>query len=277
MDTYQTKILTRDAGVLHIRGWGSAPPRVLLIHGFGDGSFVWDSLVQLIGEMLPVAAVDLRGHGDSSWDPFQRYQLDAHVEDVKCLLETMGWRNLVLAGHSLGSHVAIRVATNSRARGLLLIDGGPELPVHALDHVYLEFSRQAWHYASIAQYLDVLVDRLPLANRVTLSAFACSALRPTSPGGFVLKCDPALRRVRYYCDSPSMWHQLEAVKCPTLLVRASMSAFLPLKLVNEVTRRVPSCELVVVPNSGHAIMLDNPSGLHAAIRPFLRRATGLLA
>ncbi len=53
--------------------WGSGSPRLVLIHGMGDGAFVWDELVSQLRVTTSGVTVDLRGHGDSPWDSLRRY------------------------------------------------------------------------------------------------------------------------------------------------------------------------------------------------------------
>ena len=37
----------------------------------------------------------------------------------------------------------------------------------------------------------------------------------------------------------------------------------------QMTRAMPNCRLVTVPDAGHSIPLDNPGGFIDAVRPFL--------
>ncbi len=42
-----------------------APPEVTLLHGAGLNAHTWDTTILALG--LPALALDLPGHGDSSW------------------------------------------------------------------------------------------------------------------------------------------------------------------------------------------------------------------
>ncbi|HWM71942.1 MAG TPA: hypothetical protein VNO35_35605 [Steroidobacteraceae bacterium] len=45
-------------------------------------------------------AIDFRGHGDSSWDPLARYDVERHVSDVLQVIDTVTVTN---AGHAVMS------------------------------------------------------------------------------------------------------------------------------------------------------------------------------
>ena len=138
---------------LNVRLRGRGEPRLLLIHGFGDGSFVWDPILLNLKHYAS-AALDLRGHGDSQWDPLQRYSVDDHVEDAAHVLDTLRLEDMVLVGHSLGAEVALRLAHRFpiRVRGLVLVDWGPDPNPQSKALVRDQFSGQGWQYASTSEY-----------------------------------------------------------------------------------------------------------------------------
>jgi len=116
-----------DTVELAARQWGAGMPRVLLIHGLGDGGFAWDAFITHARNTLSGVTLDLRGHGDSPRDPLQRYGSEDLTADVLRLIDTLGLDDFVLIGHSLGAEVATRVAVASRGRvrALALVEGGP--------------------------------------------------------------------------------------------------------------------------------------------------------
>src|SRR5947207_87389 len=68
--------------VLRTRQFGEGAPRFLFIHGFGEGSFVWDHVVTSVLPYGAAVAVDLRGHGESAHDPARAYGVQYHAADV---------------------------------------------------------------------------------------------------------------------------------------------------------------------------------------------------
>ncbi|MGY3443032.1 alpha/beta fold hydrolase [Bradyrhizobium sp. USDA 4473] len=103
---------------------------VILLHGFAsDAADDWDGtgwLDSLVAAGYDVCAPDLRGHGKSvkSSDPAD-YRLDAFAQDVVALCgHCWGDAELVLAGYSMGAHVAMSAALALGNRVKRLVLGG---------------------------------------------------------------------------------------------------------------------------------------------------------
>jgi len=85
-----------------------APP-LILIHGYTDSARDWAPLVPFLGSRLRLIIVDLRGHGASS-KPECCYALPDFADDIRLLLKRLGVTHAHVAGHSLGSLVALTFA-----------------------------------------------------------------------------------------------------------------------------------------------------------------------
>ena len=243
----------------------------LLIHGLGDGGFVWDAFLPYLARSSSAVTIDLRGHGDSPWDPRQSYRIEAHVADLVALIDKLEQKRIVLVGHSLGAQIAIRSAAERRHRvsGLVIVDGGPELNERAARALAQHLKTLRWRYTTISQLTDLLTERHPLARRAVLENYARSALRRTADGEFELKADPALPASLSPPDDARMWEALDSLSCPKLLVRGVASSMLTQRSAERTSLRLRNCRLVTVPRAGHSIPLDNPAGLYDAISPFL--------
>ena len=119
---------------LAVRVSGSGPPLVLL-HALGETSADWDVVLPAFAESFTVHAVDLRGHGSSSWPG--TYSLELMRDDVLALLDALELPVVDLVGHSLGGFVAHLVAQQSpsRVRRLVLEDVPAPLPREAVPPV----------------------------------------------------------------------------------------------------------------------------------------------
>lgn len=106
---------------VHQFGPGDGPP-LLLLHGVtGTGlRFRRFAAAELPG--MRVVAPDLRGHGDSTWDP--PWHVERHVADVLDLMDDLGLERVPVAGHSFGGLIAMTLATVApeRVARLALID-----------------------------------------------------------------------------------------------------------------------------------------------------------
>src|SRR5947209_15701559 len=90
---------------LHVARWPSKKPPLLLLPAMTQ---TWDAWLPVISALMPhfdIAAVDLRGHGESD-HPEHGYHLAEYANDMAALTAALGWRQPAVIGHSLGGSVA---------------------------------------------------------------------------------------------------------------------------------------------------------------------------
>jgi pimeloyl-ACP methyl ester carboxylesterase len=97
----------RDLAYRELPGTGTP---VLLIHGIGSNSDTRGELPErLSAQGIPVLAVDLPGHGESSKGPGD-YSLGSLASTLRDLLDDRGVERAHLVGHSLGGGVSMQFA-----------------------------------------------------------------------------------------------------------------------------------------------------------------------
>lgn len=94
---------------MHYVDWGNpeAPP-LILQHGGRDHCRSWDWVAQELRKDWHVIAPDLRGHGDSAWSPDGDYTMASFVYDFAQLVQTLGYDQVTIIGHSLGGNITTR-------------------------------------------------------------------------------------------------------------------------------------------------------------------------
>lgn len=257
---------------LGAREWGGQGIPCVLLHGIGEGAFVWDDFAREICDQWRVLAIDLPGHGTSSWLPSGKYSLDAHVAAVASALEALQLERLVLVGHSLGGDVAVRLVPRlgGALRGLALVDTGPETDAEAPVVVATQMRESQRSYETVAQYGDWLCAQRGMVRPDILRRHAEAALKPRAQGGFELCTDPALVGMLEVEPDDTWWNlALPQLRVPTLLVRGLGSSVLTAPLAKTMLSLLPNASLSVVGGAGHGVMSDNPEGFSDAILPFL--------
>lgn len=103
---------------------GAGEPTVALIHGFSSGPEDWAAQAEHLSARHRVISVALRGHGisDRGAAPMSMEQL---ATDCLEILSYKGITNAILAGHSMGTRVAIEAHRQAPdvVEGLILMDG----------------------------------------------------------------------------------------------------------------------------------------------------------
>lgn len=96
----------------------------LFLHGIGGNRGNWRQQVATIGSMMPAAALDLRGYGDSTLGP-KHSGVDDYCADILRVAEVLGADKLILVGLSYGAWIATSFAMRhpDMLAGLVLSGG----------------------------------------------------------------------------------------------------------------------------------------------------------
>ena len=119
-----------DGGTLAAYRWPGDGPVVVAAHGITSNHRSWGVVAAALAGEVTLVAPDLRGRGRSNGLP-EPYEIARHAEDVAAVLDHLGADAAVVAGHSMGGFVATSFAERrpSRAKALVLVDGGPPLSI----------------------------------------------------------------------------------------------------------------------------------------------------
>ena len=108
----------------HLQEMG-AGPLVLLIHGTGAATHSWRGLAPLLAPHVRLLAIDLPGHGFTQKPPQKLYTLPGMAAGVCELLHVLSETPEMVAGHSAGAAVMLRMALDCRIapKGLVSLNG----------------------------------------------------------------------------------------------------------------------------------------------------------
>ena len=98
---------------------------IVLQHGYARNSGFWHGWIPALARFYRVVRMDLRGHGDSpvEFDPATESTLEAYVEDLVALLDTLGLEDVHYCGESFGGILGMVLAAEHprRVRTLTLV------------------------------------------------------------------------------------------------------------------------------------------------------------
>jgi 2-succinyl-6-hydroxy-2,4-cyclohexadiene-1-carboxylate synthase len=263
-------VTMRDGLRLHAEVRGAGRP-LLLVHGFTGSIEAWsEEMLSGLAQAFQVVAVDLVGHGqsDAASDP-DRYRLDEILADLGQVLDAVGLEEALWFGYSMGGRIALggAVRTPSRISGLILESASPGLEG--------ENERRARRRADEALAegilrggMEAFVDHwmgLPLfATQGKLPPKIREANRERRLKNRP-ECMAACLRGIGTGAQPSFWDSLSEIKVPTLLLAGEEDEkFTAIAL--KMSEAIPGSTLQVMPKAGHAIHLENPFAMLAAVR-----------
>ena len=105
------------------RGAGAAPP-VVFVHADLGTRQHWAGALAHVSAGRRAAALDLRGHGESSEPQDGDLSYEGRAADINALVDVLGAKQVVLVAHSGGGIAALTYAVEhpSRVAGLVLVD-----------------------------------------------------------------------------------------------------------------------------------------------------------
>jgi pimeloyl-ACP methyl ester carboxylesterase len=260
-------------------------PTVVLLHGGGQTRHSWAGTLRVLADAgWRVTSVDLRGHGESDWDPDGDYSLDAFVDDVRAVSATLP-RPPVLVGASLGgitSMVAIAEAPDQArvARALVLVDVAHRIEESGRDRIGAFMTASPDGFASLDEAADAIAAYNPHRPRPSDLSGLAKNLRQRDDGRWVWHWDPAFVRGRFGSPDETrssligedrLGEAADALTIPTLLVRGRRSDLLSEDGARDFLARVPHAEYADVGGAGDTVAGERNEVFNRAILDFLDR------
>jgi pimeloyl-ACP methyl ester carboxylesterase len=280
--TERVNLTLADGRTLSALRFGDAPPVVTLLHGAGLNAHTWDTT--LLAANVPALAIDLPGHGDSSWRDDATYVAPTLAPDIITALETWTDRPQVLVGHSLGGLTAAKVAASrpDLVRELVIIDITPGIDPAGDAQSIAAFFAGPTDWASRDELVDRALSfglggsREAAARGVFLNSrvrddgrvewkhhFALVANRlaadPAAAASAMAEQD-AVRDVL----AASGWDDLSAIAAPVLLIRGN-HGFVTGEDASVFRRHVPTASVETV-SSTHNVQEQMPVALGERLR-----------
>ncbi|WP_243980345.1 alpha/beta fold hydrolase [Streptomyces sp. NEAU-YJ-81] len=262
--------LSHGMHVVH-DGPRQAPP-LLLIHGSGASGGFWGPVVPALARHHHVIRVDLPGCGQSP--PAASYDVPAQAGQVAALLDGLGLRSVVVAGHSSGGYVATALAEHrpDLVRSLALISSGPSLdallPQPLLLRVLLapplgpllwprrsDATIRRGISATCARPVDVPDDLVADIRRITYPALRT-----------VLRWNAA------YITERSVPERLATLEVPVLVIFGAADPRWEPSSAHQYDA-VPDARIELLPGVGHVPMLEEPDATGTLLLGFA--ATGV--
>lgn len=99
------QIAFRDGTISYFSAGTGIP--VLLIHGFGEDSSIWDNQVLFLQQSCKIIAVDLPGAGGSSIFTNENVEISDFADAVKAVINAEGITSVLMIGHSMGGYISL--------------------------------------------------------------------------------------------------------------------------------------------------------------------------
>jgi pimeloyl-ACP methyl ester carboxylesterase len=255
--------------------WGSGDPELAFVHGGGQNARTWDLVAMGLGRAA--VAIDLPGHGHSSWRADRDYGPINNARAVAVVVEQLAPRAAGVIGMSLGGMTAIRLAATSPelVRRLVLVDVTPGSGRAARRMTREQRGATALirgqrSFTSLEQMVGLAVQASPRRPAAAVRRGVVHNTMQQPDGTWVWRYDlHDADADGSAAERDTLWNDVDRLSMPTMLVRGGDSVFVTSDDLAELTRRNPGIRVETVAGAGHAVQSDRPQALTALIRDFL--------
>jgi pimeloyl-ACP methyl ester carboxylesterase len=237
------------------RAVGEGPP-LLILHGLFGSSDNWQTHARTFAQTHTVYLVDQRNHGHSPHDGEMNY--DAMAHDLFELVADLGLRDVRLIGHSMGGKTIMRFAQQYGflIERMVVADMGIKAyPPH--------------HDEVFKGLFAVNVEQCP--SRKDAEARLADYVSDSGTMQFLLKNlywkEPGKLAWRFnldvlYAERANLMAALpdERIDTPSLFLAGGKSHYVPEADRASILRMVPHADFTTMPNSGHWLHADDPTG-----------------
>ena len=238
-------------------------PALVLIHPLGADLTFWIDCIACWAPEVSTLACDLRSAGRSPASPVP-VTIAQHVEDLEALRRALGVGSVILVGCAIGAMTAASYAAAypQFTQALVLVSPSPKTTPFAAK--MLADRAGVVRVSGMAGILPEAIDK----------AFEKQARGHTYQNYYQRF---AAQNVDAYVQSilgilnADVTADLQAVRCPTLVIGAGHDLLLPPALSAQVHELVKNSELEMMPDAAHFAPLQQPEEFAGRVSSFLTR------
>lgn len=239
-------------------------PELVLLNGDAMCMSLWtDALLTALAESFTITIFDYPGMGRSTGAPDQSWLIPDMAKQTLVFCSALRLDRPHVFGWSTGGEIALQMALLAPAQldRVISVAGDPGSPHYVGDPDVL--SKLA--SASPEQLITYL---FPASAAAAVSAFIAdlSSRAQDEPSAAVMTAQEAAFDAWL---SEGIWDALPHLVNPTLIVHGEQDELVDPQNARNMAARIPNAKLVLVPDAGHAVALQEPEWFAAEVKEFL--------
>jgi proline iminopeptidase len=291
-------------GVEHYYEWIRTPdsgsevkPVMVFIHGWAGSARYWQSTAKALSDQFDCLLYDLRGFGRSrgrsllpkdsaavadSRSPQEQsaaiaeltYELEEYAEDLAALLDALQLQQVDLNAHSMGASVGTLFLNRYPARveravltctGVFEYDEKAFATFHKFGSYVVKF-RPKW------------LGKIPFVDQMFMARFLHRPIPAAERRSFlqdflIADYEAALNTIFTSVSkaaSELMPQEFAKLTVPTLLIAGEYDKIIPAEMGRQAAAMSDKVEFVLIPNTAHFPMLEDPATYLQRVREFLQ-------
>ncbi len=258
---------------IHYLDWGASGMQpLILLHGIARSAHSFDPVAAHFSKSHHVIAVDMRGHGDSEWDPSGAYLVEDYLQDIEGFVAQLELRDIVFWGNSTGGRVAQMFSGlhPDLVAAVIVEDVGPERPREVSNRRASRMSQEENGWASVDELLERAKIENPRTSEPALRGLVQHGSKQRADGRIVWKRDPAILNGFVPTD---LWATVRGIKAPIIYILGGASTIVPQATQAELRQALPQAQIVTMPGLGHYPSDEKPADFVAIVERFLTDAS----
>lgn len=247
---------------------------IFCIHGLTRNHKDFEPIFDfLLGFGRKVYAIDVRGRGNSDYDPNPlNYHPGTYVGDVSNIMNVLEIEKAVFIGTSMGGIISMILAAfmPDKVSGIILNDVGPEVNEAGIARIrnYVGNSAPVDNWDDAIKGIKAIAQKeypLQKDNQQFWQDFA-KRISKEENGKISLAYDPEIKQnlqpAKEGEPAPNLWAQFEMIKdIPIGLISGELSDIMTSDIVEKMKKISPSLKVELIDNVGHAPILNEEKAL----------------
>ncbi|NJR75253.1 MAG: alpha/beta hydrolase [Scytonema sp. CRU_2_7] len=278
-------------------------PVIVFIHGWAGSCRYWQGTAHALSEQFDCLLYDLRGFGRSRGKPtvakaseavvesielqspsaeslaIQKltYELEEYADDLAAFLDKLQLQRVYIAAHSMGASIAtlfLNRYPQRVERAILTCSGIFE---------YDEKAFTAFHKFGgyVVKFRPKWLEKIPFADQMFMARFLRRSIPAVERKAFlqdflIADYDAALGTIFTSVSKAAaelMPQEFAQLSVPTLLVAGEYDKIIPAEMGRQAAALNDKVEFVMIPNTAHFPMLEDPTTYLKRVREFLQQST----
>jgi len=273
----QSEFVEINGMQVHYRDEGNGFP-IVLMHGTAASLHTYDAWTKQLSKEYRVIRLDLPAFGLTGPNKNADYSIESYTKFLSQFLEKIKVDKFYLAGNSLGGNIAWNYAAEypEKVLKLILIDASglptftPQPPIFKmaktpiLNSLFLHITPKFIIRKNIEQ---VYADKLKVTDAL-VTRYHKMSLRTGNRKAFIDRA-----KTDFNLAEKVNLVKLKSVKTTTLLIWGAKDTWIPLGNGKRMDSMLPNSKLVILKNSGHVPMEENPKESLEFLKSFLNESS----
>lgn len=268
-----SKFIEIDGMQVHYRIEGEGFP-IVLIHGTASSLHTWDAWTKELKKTNTIIRMDLPAFGLTGPNKSADYSIKSYTTFLDQFLNQIAIDSFHLAGNSLGGNIAWNYAAEhpNKVDKLILVDASG-LPTNKPQPAVFKMAKtpvvsNLFLYVTPKFFInknmqEVYADDTKITNDL-VNRYHKMALREGNRQAFIDRA-----RMDFKLGSKANIDKLKSIQNSTLLIWGAQDNWIPLDNGKRMDSVMQNSKLVVLENSGHVPMEENPEESVTILKDFI--------